>query len=100
MDEPWAHEAGTDILMDVLVVPKASRTRIVGIHDERLRIQISAAPSDNQANEALIKFLAKALDISKSRVEIVSGATARRKTVRVHAMRQMQVVLKLKPKTV
>ncbi len=38
---------------------------------------------NNRANRALEAFLAKRLKLAKSRVQIISGATSRSKTVRI-----------------
>jgi uncharacterized protein (TIGR00251 family) len=51
--------------------------------DGALKIRLTAPPVDGAANEALIKFLAEALSISRSRVEIVAGQTSRQKVVRI-----------------
>lgn len=65
------------------VQPRASRTEIVGPHGGALKLRLAAPPVDGEANDELIRFLAKALGVPKSAVEIVSGATGRRKRVRV-----------------
>ena len=67
----------------VRVVPRASKNEIVGIHGDALKIRVTAPPVEGRANEALIAFLAKRLGVRKSQVEIVAGATSRRKMIRV-----------------
>jgi len=67
----------------VRVVPRASRNEIVGIHGDALKIRVTAPPVEGRANEALVAFLAKRLGVRKSQVEIVAGATSRRKMIRV-----------------
>lgn len=46
-----------------------------------LEVRVSAAPSDGEANAAVIKLLAKVLGVPKSSIEIISGATSRHKRV-------------------
>jgi uncharacterized protein (TIGR00251 family) len=53
------------------------------VHDGALRVRIAAPPVDGAANAAIIELLAKALITRKSDVEIISGATGRRKRVLV-----------------
>ena len=48
-----------------------------------LKVRVRAAPSDGEANAAVIAFLAKALDAPRSAVRIVAGETARLKLVEV-----------------
>jgi uncharacterized protein (TIGR00251 family) len=67
----------------VQVVPRASRSEIVGEHNGALRIRIAAPPVDGAANEELIRTLARALGVRRNAIEITSGQTARTKQVRV-----------------
>jgi uncharacterized protein (TIGR00251 family) len=83
MAAPWAHDASGGVLLEILVQPRASRTRAVGEHDGRLKVQLAAPPVDGEANAALIEFLADALGVRRADVRIVRGDTGRRKTVQV-----------------
>lgn len=79
----WARDVAGGVELDVLVQPRASRTRAVGEHDGRLKVQLAAPPVDGEANAALVGFLAEALGVRKSDVALTRGDTGRRKTVRV-----------------
>ena|ERR671930_58622 len=79
----WARDLTAGVELDVLVQPRASRTRAIGEHDGRLKIQLAAPPVDGEANAALVAFLADALGVRKGDVAIVRGETGRRKTVRI-----------------
>ncbi len=92
---PWMHPQGDDLLLDVLVSPKATRSRLMGVHDNRLKIQLAATPVDGKANDALVRFLAEILGVSKAQVEIVGGPANRRKTVRLAGVPVHKAVLKL-----
>ena len=46
-----------------------------------LEVRVAAAPTDGAANEEVVKLLAKALDLPKSSLAIVSGQTARLKRI-------------------
>ncbi len=80
---PWARDDGDGVVLELLVQPRASRTRAVGEHDGRLKLQLAAPPVDGAANDALIEFLARALGVRRADVTIQRGETGRRKTVRV-----------------
>ena len=69
------------VIVDVVVVPRASKCAIVGVHGGRLKVTLDAPPVDGQANDALIAFLAKQLGRSKRDVTIVRGEKGRKKTL-------------------
>lgn len=79
----WLREQGGVVTLELLIQPRASRTRVAGEHDGRLKVQLAAPPVDGEANAALVEFLADALHVRKSEVVVLRGETGRRKTVRV-----------------
>jgi len=70
------------------IQPRASRNQILGIHNQSLKIKLTSPPVDGAANQACIKFLAKAFGISPSRVSIVRGDTSRNKIIQFEGMDQ------------
>ena len=69
------------VVFKILVQPRSSKNMIVGLHDGALKIKLTAPPVDNAANKMCIKYLAKSLGVSNSRIEIISGHTSRTKQV-------------------
>jgi uncharacterized protein (TIGR00251 family) len=67
----------------VRVVPRASRSEIVGEHDGALRVRIAAPPVDGAANDELVRLLARAFGVARNEIAIIAGQTAKLKTVRV-----------------
>lgn len=68
----------------VRVTPRASRNEIVEVLDDgTIKVRLAAPPADNEANEALINFLAEILGVPKSQLEIVAGEVGRDKLVSV-----------------
>jgi uncharacterized protein len=65
----------------VRVVPRSSRSEIIGEHDGTLRVRIAAPPVDGAANEELVLILAKAFNISRRAVEITAGHSSKLKCV-------------------
>ena len=74
------------VSFDIQVQPRASRAKIGPVHDGRLKIAVTAPPVDGEANAAVVEVLAKALGIARGAIEIVAGATGKRKTVRVRGV--------------
>jgi hypothetical protein len=79
----FARDAAGGAVLELLVQPRASRTRVVGEHDGRLKIQLAAPPVDGEANAALLAFLADALRVKRGDLALLAGETGRRKRVRV-----------------
>lgn len=67
----------------VHVVPRASRSEIVGVRDGVLRVRIAAPPVDGAANEELIRTLAKYFAVKRSAIAVVSGKASRTKRISI-----------------
>lgn len=79
------------IVIDVLVQPRASRAKIGPRHDGRIKIAVTAPPVDGEANAAVIELLAKSLGVAKSAIEVIAGASSRRKTLRIDGVTSEQI---------
>jgi len=79
----------------VHVQPRASRTEVLGLHGNALKIRLAAAPVDGAANDALIRLLASLLDVPRSAVAVTSGRAGRRKMVSVAGVTSSQVAVAL-----
>lgn len=80
---PWYQWHQDDLVLCIRVQPKASRDEIVGPHQDALKIRITAPPVDGKANDHLVRFLAKTFGVAPSRVDLISGESARIKRIRV-----------------
>lgn len=79
------------VTIDILVQPRASRAKIGPMHDGRIKIAVTAPPVDGEANAAVIELVAKALRIARGSVEIVAGASSRKKTLRIANVTEQQI---------
>ena len=71
------------LTLRVRVQPRASRNALSGEREGALVVRLTAPPVEGAANEALSRFLGKALGVAPSAVRVVSGATGRNKIVSV-----------------
>ena len=83
----WTAAPGA-LVVTVRLTPKGGRDAIDGIErlaDGRsvLKVRVRAAPSDGEANAALVRLMAKALGVASRDVTLVAGATARIKRLEV-----------------
>jgi len=80
-----------DQLVALRVQPRASRERIQGLRGDAIAIQLKAAPVDGAANAALLKLLARELQVPARCIELVRGSSARSKWIRVEGWTAEQV---------
>jgi uncharacterized protein len=83
--KPWAVAAG-GLVVTVRLTPKAGRDSIDGIvrlSDGScvLKARVAAAPAEGEANDALIRLLARNLRVASRDVVLVGGATSRIKRI-------------------
>jgi len=90
-DTSWLRPSSGRLLLVVKVVPGASRTRLGGLRDGALLARVAAPPEKGKANDELVTELARSLGIAKSEVEIVSGASSRRKTLSIPASAESRI---------
>lgn len=83
MPPPWLSAVEGGVRLQVLVQPRASRSRVLGEHGGALKIALAAPPVDGAANEALVELLADLLGVPRRQVSLVSGHSSRRKTIQV-----------------
>jgi uncharacterized protein len=84
---PWL-AANDGVVLAVRLTPKGGRDAIDGIEcmaDGRavLKVRVRAAPSEGEANAALLQVIARALDVAPRMVELISGATSRVKRLKI-----------------
>ena len=80
---PYRYEDGT-LTLNLHVQPGAARTAWAGYHGESaLKLRLAAPALEGRANEACIRFLAKAAGVSRGAVEILRGEHARDKILRI-----------------
>ena len=80
------------IIFDVRVVPRASKSEIVGESGGALKVRISSPPVDGAANAELLKLLSKKLRVSKNNIKIVSGETSRSKKVKIYGLNKISLI--------
>jgi uncharacterized protein (TIGR00251 family) len=69
------------VRMNVKITPGSSRTRILGLHGDCLKIAVSAAPEKGKANQALIEFLSEIIGLPRQKITVLSGQTSPRKVI-------------------
>lgn len=79
--ESFYSKTENGIKLRLKIVPNSSKNEICGEIGDALKVKIKAPAIDNKANEELVKFLSKLLNVSKSSIELKSGSTSKIKTL-------------------
>lgn len=81
----WFRWDGSDLLLQIKVIPKSSSDELAGVQGDHMRVRITAPPVDGKANVHLVRWLAQLFGVSRSAITIEVGTLGRIKRVRVHA---------------
>ena len=78
------HDGQLGAAITVRVTARSSKNEIQEILDDgTIKIRITSAPVEGQANETLIRFISEVLNVSPSQVEIIAGKTGRDKLISI-----------------
>ncbi len=92
MKESWLRTTPAgDLVLTLHVQPGARKTEIAGMHGDALKLRLAAPAVEGKANACLVGFLAGELKVGRSQVELLTGATGRRKRVLVRGVSQPSV---------
>ena len=69
--------AADGVRLAVRLTPRGRADRIDGIAGGMLKIAVTAPPADNQANEALLRLLAREWRVPRRDLSIAAGARSR-----------------------
>ena len=73
-------------MLTIKVQPGASKDHVVGRIREEWKLTLTAPPVKGRANRACIDFLARLLEVPRSRLRLVRGQTSRRKLIQVEGL--------------
>jgi len=91
-----ARKKDAEVVIQVKVLPRSSRTEIVGKTDGIYRIKLTAPAVEGKANKALINFLAKKTGLPKQKVRIIKGEHSRNKTICIQSLSSENILKCLK----
>ena len=81
-------ETKDGIVFSIQVLPRSSKCELVGIHDNALKLKITAPPVEGQANEECIRFISHFLGIKKAQVAIIGGHKSKKKQISVTGLKK------------
>ena len=72
--------------LELAVVPRSAADRVGPYDAGVLPVRVTRPPADGEANRAVLRLVARALEVPPSRVTLVAGSRARRKRVRIEGV--------------
>lgn len=83
--QPWCSTQGADLVLHLRVRPRASPEGFAGVRAGRLQVRVSAPPVDGEANERVMRVLARELAVPVSSLVLTRGVSSRDKDVLVRS---------------
>lgn len=77
------HQDDSGVRVSVRVLPRASRSAVMGVHDRALKVSLAAPPVEGEANAALCELFAKTFSVPKRSVRILHGERGKQKVVHI-----------------
>ena len=71
------------MILEVRVIPNASRTTITEMRGQEVVVRVNAPPIEGKANRAALRYLARAFGVRSSAVRLVSGEKSRHKKIEI-----------------
>lgn len=85
-ENSWLRRHPHGVTVVLHVQPKGGVDDIVGVRREALHVRVTAPPEKGKANVRVLKVVAEAFGVPRSRVRLIGGEKSRRKVVLVAGM--------------
>ncbi len=83
------------IILAVIARAGSSRNQVIGVHDGRLKVAVTAVPEKGKANKAITAVLSQALGIKKSQIQLISGEISTEKKFLIMNLTQKETSMKI-----
>jgi uncharacterized protein len=93
----WLKQTPNGFTLLIYCQPGAKQTKVVGVHDDQLKISLQAPAQDNKANELLLSWLSKQIKVPQKQIQLISGHKGRNKRLEIWGPIQLdQIIANLK----
>ena len=94
----WLKQTPTGITLNLHCQPGAKQTKVVGTYSDCLKVSLQAPAPENKANELLLAWLSKQLNVPQKQTQFISGQNSRKKCLEIWgSISPEQIVQILKP---
>jgi len=88
---PWLSGDEQGAILQIFVQPRASRSQLVGLQGEELKVRLTSPPVEGAANKSCCEFFAKLLGVAKGAVALQAGETSRHKRLQIRGLSEAEV---------
>ena len=81
----WLKQTPSGITLSLHCQPGAKQTKVLGLHDDCLKIALQAPPLENKANALLVAWLSKQLKVPQKQIQFISGQNNRKKRIEIQS---------------
>lgn len=79
----WLKQTPKGMMLSLHCQPGAKQTKVLGLHDDCLKIALQAPPLENKANALLVAWLSKQLRVPQKQIQFISGQNNRKKRLEI-----------------
>lgn len=83
------------VTLRVHVQPRAANNRFCGVHDDSLKMAVTAPPVEGKANRAVRDYLAELLGVSRKSVILLSGSQSRNKVFYLESLSEEELQIRV-----
>ena len=91
----WLKQTPSGITLSLHCQPGAKQTKVVGLHDDCLKIALQAPALENKANELLISWLSKQLKVQQKQIQLISGQNSRKKRIEIYGDISLEQIIEV-----
>jgi uncharacterized protein (TIGR00251 family) len=88
---PCLEERDDSIFITLNIHPNSQQNKFL-LTDYSIEIYVKEPPTKGKANQALIKYLSKKLEISSSSIKVIRGEKSKKKIVSISGLTQQQIL--------
>ncbi len=82
----YLRPATNGFIVELYIAPRAKLSKVTGLHGGYPKLALAAPPIEGRANEELVRFLSSLLAIPKGSIELLRGATSKRKSLLIQGV--------------
>lgn len=71
------------VILEIKVIPSSGFSKIMLDKAQTIKCYVKSPPENGKANKEVIELFAKALNVPKSVIDIISGLTSRNKRIKI-----------------